>query len=209
MGNMKNGFIAASTIFLVFLSACSDDKPSEEMAAKTVRPFAEQNLLPGMEITDYKRDNGWIDTDAPNRYKVQYVFNYALKKPLAEVVLEFAKQLQDEVQQKKKTNAGFMGIEARGAEMAITMAATEFIKKQGDNFADRRDKFVGGCEPCVAYWNEKGSKDEVSTRRYTFLLAWAAVEDMGFKDDAKVGDKVGRSAWAAFNKTEKGWQPAS
>lgn len=50
---------------------------------------------------------------------------------------------------------------------------------------------------------------EAKDRRMSFIAAWIAMEQYGFKDSAKVGDAVPRQAWAFFSKTEKGWQVAN
>lgn len=207
MDYIKTLLIASS---FVILSGCGDDAPSNSLAEKTVRPYAEQGLLKGLELTDYKRDNGWVDTESANRYKVQYTFNYRLTKPLPEVVLDLAQDMEAEYNTAKKDNTGlFGGLEAMGQSMQLTMGANQWIQNQGDQFEKRRDAFLGPCESCVAFWNKEGQQEEVSTRRYAFVMAWAKLEELGFKDTAKVGDKVPRHAWATFMKTEKGWRAAS
>ncbi|MYN20228.1 hypothetical protein GTP81_26135 [Rugamonas sp. FT107W] len=193
-----------------FLSGCGDSKPDDELAAKTVRPYAEQGLMMGIELTDFKRDNGWVDTDSPNRYKVQYTYNYRLSKPLAEVALQSAQAFKNEYDASQKNRSGFVGGFSTWAQsMQLSMTAEQWIDSQGAQFAKRRDGFLSNCEPCVAYWNQPGTEEDVSTRRYTFVTAWSRLEALGFKDDAKAGDKLPLSAWAAFIKTEKGWKPAS
>ena len=87
------------------------------------------------------------------------------------------------------------------------MAVNQWIHNQGDSFKSRRDAFLGNCSPCVAYWNSEDAPKEADTRRELILSSWIYFEELGFKDDFKVGDSIPRNAWAFFSKTEKGWQP--
>lgn len=207
---MKNIKMVFATISMVLLFGCAEDKPSDALAAKTVLPYAEQRLVKGLELTDFKRDNGWVDTESPNRYKVQYVFNYRLTKPLPEIALQVAQDFKAEYDASKKKNSGFIGgLSAWSESMQLSIAAGEWIRNQGDQFAKRRDDFLSKCQACVVYWNQLGSEEDVSARRYAFIMAWSMLEELGFKDEAKTGDKVPRTAWAAFIKTEKGWKAAS
>jgi len=210
MPTAKNLTIALLVAAASVLSGCSESKPNDDLAAKTVRPYAEQDLMKGIELADFKRDNGWVDTESSNRYKVQYTYNYRLTKPLPEVALQAAQELKNEYDASQKNKSGFVGgFNAWAESMQLSMGAGQWINSQGDQFIKRRDTFLGNCEACITYWNQQGSDEEVSTRRYTFITAWSKLEALGFKDDAKTGDKISRSAWAAFIKTEKGWKPAT
>ncbi|MEM8516299.1 hypothetical protein [Janthinobacterium sp. CAN_S7] len=207
---MKNIKMVLATISMVLLSGCADDKPSDVLTAEKVQPYAEQSLVKGLELTDFKRDNGWVDTESPNRYKVQYVFNYRLTKPLPEIALQGAQDFMAEYDASQKKNSGLIGgLNALNESMQLSITANEWIRNQGDQFAKRRDDFLSKCQPCVVYWNQSGSEQDVSARRYAFVMAWSNLERLGFKDEAKTGAKVPRTAWAAFIKTEKGWKAAS
>lgn len=110
--------------------------------------------------------------------------------------------------EQSKANPGFMGVNHWGSEFALTTAASTWQAEQGDKFKTRRDDFVGGCRPCVAFWNLEGTEQEQIRRREAFVVAWDELEKMGFPDTAAVGHKVPRTAWATFTKTEKGWAAA-
>lgn len=191
-------------VLVANLMGCSDSKPSDKLAAATVRPYAEQSLLAGMELTDYKRDNGWADSDGDNLYRVQYTFNYQLKSPFGEVVLENARKLSEELATAKKNgNALSGGLNT----MALMMASEMWASNQGDLLKPRIRAVLDKCGPCEKYVNaEDVGVDELKTRKLAFLSAMSMVENVGFTDDAKTGDKTPRHAWATFIKTEKGWQ---
>lgn len=208
---MSKLVVAVAISLVVILPGCGDDKPSDKLASETVRKVAENDCSTGLEVADFTRDNGWVDTETPNRYKVQYKYNLRLKKPYAEAVLAGAKEMQKEMAaDSKKASSNLFDINAmqNGLQtMQLAMAANKWIQDQGDGFAKRRDSFVGACGSCVEYWNSKDAPDEAKIRRQTFIASWAYLENYGFKDEAKIGDGVPRSAWAAFTKTENGWQP--
>ncbi len=209
----KLGLALLVSASAIGLSGCFDDKPGDKLASETIRKYAEQDLSEGLEIADYQRSNGQVDPDSANRYKVTYSYNLRLKKPLAEVVLANAKDMQSSrvASGKQETGAFFDMTKLQNSlgDMQTGMIVSQWTQGQGDAFKARRDAFVGGCSPCVAYWNSEDAPKEAEARRTAFLLAWIYFENLGFKDGAKVGDSTPRNAWAAFSKTEKGWQPAS
>lgn len=188
------------------LSGCGRDGPGDKLSAEVVRPVAEVHVK-GIEVADFKRDNGWVDTQAPNRYIVQYKYNLKLAQPAPEVVLGLAKEIKAEFDESQK-NPGFMGVAALQASLDLHAGAGEWIHAQGDEFAARRDSFLKNCAKCVDYWNAADAESEAGVRRDAFVTAWERLENLGFSDTAGVGDKVARTAWAAFMKTEKGWVAA-
>jgi hypothetical protein len=187
----------------VLLQGCDQKTPGDALASKTVRVYAERDLHDGLVIEDFKRQNGWEDTSQINTYNVRYSYNLKLSKSMAEATLGLAKEAVAEINASKK-NPGFMGINQLQVSMGLSLAASEWINAQ-EGFAARRDAFLSDCRACIDFWNQEGEPDMVKARRNAFVYAWSEMEKLGFKDAAKVGDKVPREAWAAFMKTEKGW----
>jgi PBP1b-binding outer membrane lipoprotein LpoB len=204
---MNISFMSSLVLSAVLLGGCNEDIPSEKLSSEVVRKFAESGLA-GVEISDFQRDNGWVDTQTPNRYVVQYKYNYVVTRPLAEVVLALAKEIQAEVNV-AKSNPGFMGLEAAQASLDVSLRANQWIVSQGDKFVSRRDSFLGSCSSCVEYWNSEEPSDDLKLRRESYVVAWAQLENLGFSDSTDIGDTVPRQAWAAFKKTEKGWVAAN
>lgn len=96
---MKRSTIANWLIFalIVFnLIGCDDRSPPDKLTEQVVRAAAEQSLLKGIDIVDFKRDNGWVDSNSPNIYIVKYTFNHQLSKSLGEVIMENAKDFEAE-----------------------------------------------------------------------------------------------------------------
>ncbi|ENO78038.1 hypothetical protein B447_15034 [Thauera sp. 27] len=196
------GVIAA---FIATGCTKKEDVPSEKLSADVIRPIAESFLLPGTTMTDYKRENGWVDTQSPNQYMVRYTYNITLTKPLPEAILELAQQYMKELDESKRS-PGLMGINSMQTAFAITAGGTQWVSAQGDAFAQRRDALLGQCAPCISFWNgTDGDKDSATYSRSAYSLAWSQYEELGFKDTAAVGDGVPRRAWAPFMKTENGW----
>lgn len=64
---MINKFlVVAIAAFIATGCTKKEDVPSEKLSADVIRPIAESVLLPGTTMTDYKRENGWVDTQSPN-----------------------------------------------------------------------------------------------------------------------------------------------
>ena len=194
------------------LSGCLDDKPSDKIASETIRKIADSDLDEGLEIANFKRRNGQVDPDSANRYTVTYSYDVRLVKPLAEVVLAFAKDMSKEFESsvKKQTGAFIDPTKLQNDvnEMQIAMAVNQWIKKQGDTIKQRRDTLLANCSQCIDYLHNRDLPEkELKKRHFFFVGSWIYFEDFGFKDSAKVGDSVPRIASASFSKTEKGWQP--
>ncbi len=190
------------------LMGCDDKTPPDKLTEQVVRPYAEQSLLKGMEMVDYKRDNGWVDSNSPNLYIVKYTLNYQLTKPLGEVVLENAKDYEKEFSDLDKKGDASMFSGGLNT-LAVMMAVNQWVAQQGDSFQARKEQLLNSCQPCIAYWNsEDGGEKSVKNRRQAFLASMYAVEEAGFKESAKQGDKAPRWAQASFTKTEKGWEAA-
>lgn len=206
---MKAVLVPALVAASLLLTACNkEDVPSDKLTSETIMKVAERDTMEGLKVADFRRDNGWQDTESPNRYIVRYAYNLELTQPLPEVVLAAAKDLMVEVS-KAEANPGFMGINLTNQVLSLAMNASDWTRSQGDAFVARRDAFLKDCAPCLEYWNTSQgpsvSKELIDTHRHAYLVAWKHVEDLGFADSANVGDRVGRTAWAAFMKTEKGW----
>ena len=208
---MKKIVLPLSLFTAIGLSGCGDDKPSDKLASETIRKVAETDLSDGLEISNFTRENGWVDNEAPNRYKVRYAYNLRLAKPYGEVVLANAKLLKGELEENAKNESGELfdvnTLTNSLQTMQLGIAIKTWIQDQGDGFSKRRDAFLNTCAPCIAYWNSEDSPKEAALRRQTFITSWIFFEKLGFKDSFKVGDSVPRNAWAAFIKTEKGWKP--
>ncbi len=197
--------VAASLV----LAGCSkEDVPSDKLSSETVMKIAKGDEMQGLKVTDFRRDNGWQDTESPNRYIVRYAYNLELTQPLPEVVLAAAEGLMQEVAEAER-NPGFMGINLGQQILSLSLTASDWSRRQGDGFEARRDAFLKDCAPCLEYWNSRQgpsvSKELIDTHRHAYLVAWKHMEELGFADSATVGDKVARTAWAPFMKTENGW----
>lgn len=207
---MKKHFLAIATLSIL-LSACGDDKPGEKLASTKIRQIAESEKLEGLEIADFVRDNGWIDDQTPNRYNARYKYNLKLIKPYQEVVLDNAKSYKAEIEDNAKKTGNYLfytnAMQTSLATMHLSMTVDQWIGNQGKDFKLRLEKFLINCESCIDYWNAEDASNEQNLRRETYIASWMHFEELGFKDDAVVGSKVPRQAWAAFMKTEKGWLP--
>lgn len=202
----------AGAALTVLLAGCGKDTPSDSLAAETVRKYADRDLHDGLVIAKFERENGWVDETSANRYNVRYNYQLQLAKPYAEVVLLNAKRLKGEEEQAAKTSGkgGFFdlgalqnGVEAMGQAMAVN----QWIGNQGDAFAPRYRRFLAGCTPCAAWLSDEQLAEKERRARFAaFASSWGFFEDLGFKDEAVVGSGLPRQAWAAFMKTEKGWQ---
>lgn len=182
--------------------------PPDSLTEKVIRAGAEQTMLQGMEIGDFKRDNGWVENNAANLYTVKYTFNYVLKMPYGEATLENAKEIEHAYSDldKKGDSAMFTG----GLDVLGTMMATnQWVAQQGDAFKPRLLAVIRNCKPCAEYFSsEVGGKKASTNRRAAFMAAMYAMENLGFKDEAKAGDKAPRWQSHSFTKTEKGWEVA-
>lgn len=209
----KIGFVFAISAIVLALTGCGDDKPSDKIASETIRKYAESEAAYGLEVANFKRANGQVDPSSANLYKVTYSYDLRLTKPLAEIVLANAKALQSDRVASGKQETGssidMAKLQNTLGDMQTGMIVNQWIQSQRDTFKARRDAFVGGCSPCLAYYNSEEAPEEAEMRRKAFISSWIYVENLGFKDDAKTGDGVPRNAWAFFSKTEKGWQPAN
>ena len=187
-----------------FLAGCDEKTPNDVLTAKTIRPYAEVDLQDGLVIDNFKRQNGWQDTNAINVYNVRYSYDLKLTKPLPDVTLAAAHAILKELADAKK-NPGPMGLKSMQVSMGLSMGVSEWIGAQQQPFAERRDAFLSRCQPCLEYWNHAGTDELVRERRNAFVYAWSALEEKGFKDGATTGGTVPRVAWAPFMKTEQGW----
>ena len=190
---------------------CGEDRPNDKITSEKIREIAEADVHDGLELVDFRRDNGWVDEKLPNRYKVQYAYNLRLIKPYAETILGNAQVFQRELaSEKQKAGTGFFdanAMENRLTALQLNVATTKWIQDQSGEFPKRRDFFLATCPNCIAYWNSEDNPSEAAARRLAFIATWILFESYGFKDDAKIGDTVSRVAWAMFTKSEKGWQP--
>lgn len=188
----------------VLMAGCGDKTPSDRLTSETIKPIAERDAMDGMVVDDFKKENGWQDTNASNTYTVRYSYNLKLTKPLPEVALGLAKAILSGLEATKK-DPGFMGVNSLQANVDLNQEVSDWITPQNDTFQSRRDTFLSKCAPCINYWNQAGNEDEVRERRYAYIAAWSRLENMGFKDASTVDNKVPRVAWANFMKTENGW----
>lgn len=205
---------APAALAMLLLAGCFDDRPSDKVAEPVVRKQAETDLVDGLEIVDFERSNGQVDPDSANRYKVTYSYRLQLARPYPEVVLGLARDFYSEWAGKDGarepvSDFDFAALEASMADMQYAMAARQWIAAQEDRFESRRDAFLAGCTPCVAFWNSEDAPAQAEKRRIAWVLAWSHLEGLQFEDGAQVGDAVERQAWHYFGKTEKGWVPAN
>ena len=198
------GYLAALGM-LTLLVACNENVPSDKLAHDTILSDAKNDELEGLIVDDFKKENGWQDTSSANKYTARYNYNLKLTKPLPEVVLGVAKNIEEKIQQQHK-NPGFMGVGELQASLNIYTEADNWVNPQKDAFIARSKTFLLNCKPCGDFIF-KGSKSETDLRWNIFIVAWSELEKLGFKDDARIGDKVPRQAWSSFIKTENGWRP--
>lgn len=187
----------------LLIAGCDEKTPSDRLTSATILPIAQRDAMPEMSVVNFKKENGWENTSQFNTYSVRYSYELSLDKPLPEATLALAHEIFNEVSESKK-NPGFMGMNALQTSIAISSTASEWVSAQ-ESFPSRRDAFLSRCKACMNYWNEEGDTDTVTARRYAYIYAWSELEKLGFKDSATTGDKVARTAWANFMKTEKGW----
>ncbi|MFM0050687.1 hypothetical protein [Caballeronia grimmiae] len=209
---MKKISVAAVLLSTLALAGC-DDKPSDKLSSEVIRKIADNDSTEGLEVTNFERANGQVDQNSANLYKVTYSYNLRLTQPYAETVLANAKLYQKDkaTNAKRETGAFFdaTALENSVNNMQQSMLVNQWIANQDDGFKARRDALLDPCAPCIAWWNSEEAPAEAKDRRMSFIAAWIAMEQYGFKDSAKVGDAVPRQAWAFFSKTEKGWQAAN
>lgn len=210
MNTRRFGTALAFSFAALAIAGCGEDKPSDKVASAAIRKIADSDTTEGMEVANFKRDNGQVDPDSANRYKVTYTYDLRLTKPLPEVVLANAVAIHNSWGSSAKRETGaFFDATRMGNDLTkleTSMAVNQWIQNQDGNFAARRDEFLTGCAPCVTFWNSEDAPQDAKSRRSAFISSWIYFEDLGFKDKAKVGDSVPRYAWSNFSKTEKGWQ---
>ena len=203
---------APAALAVLLLAGCFEDRPSDKVAEPVIRKQAETDLVDGLALVDFKRDNGQVDPNSANRYKVTYTYRVQLTKPYAEVILGLASDLHAEWQGNQREPVSDFDLDALQGSMTLmqnTMAATQWINAQGDGFIARRDALLGDCQPCLQFWNSEDAPDQAGHRRTAYILAWSHLEGMQFQDSFTVGDGVDRHAWGYFEKTEKGWLPSN
>lgn len=198
-------FILAVVCASVFIIGCEEKTPGDKLTSETIRPIAERETMDGMIVDEFKKENGWQDTNAANTYKIRYSYNLKLTKPLPEVTLALANNILSELIDAKK-NPGPMGINELQAEINLSQEASNWIDSQQQEFPRRRDEFLSKCKPCLDYWNQEGKEENVRERRFAYIAAWSRLEHTGFKDSSTIGNKIPRLAWAGFMKTEQGWR---
>lgn len=207
-------FKAAPAVLAVsLLAGCSENRPSDKVAGPVVRQQAETDLLEGLEIVDFQRSNGQVDPVSAYRYKVTYTYRLRLARPFGEVVLATARPLSEELHQAMagaaRADGDWDALQQSTRLMRFSMAASQWVANQGDGFDARRDALLAACEPCRAFWESADDPGRAELRRIAFINVWSYLEDKQFQDGAQVGDSVERYAWHYFEKTEKGWLPAS
>jgi hypothetical protein len=191
---MRKFLLMAVVLACAFLSGCGKSTPDDELTAKVVRPRANSGVA-GVEIVDYRRDNGWVDPQSANRYIVRYRYNWALALPFFDIVLAKAKAERDE---------------GRGEGFDFLDGALEWEAAQDKSARLARiDALKTRCPVCAA-WLNQGDEDEKKARLQCFEDVWHGLEQVGFKDTDGAGAKTpeSRTASASFVKTEKGWEPA-
>lgn len=188
---------ALIAVSAILLSGCDEKTPSDKLTSSVVRTYA-QSDAPGVDIVDWERDNGWVDTSAPNQYIVRYKFNWELTKPMYEVTLAEAQQNLAEYNKQPDVQRGVL---AMGMGLAVQSWASDEANRKRYQIMKR------DCPSCLQ-WINAGSDKPDGLRISFFIAAWADVSDKGFADGAPVGAKVPRTAWATFKKTEKGWEKA-
>lgn len=199
-------WIAAGAL-ISCLAACSANTPPDQFTEEAIHPYAEQNLLLGMYVVDFKHDSGWADKDYPNLYTVKYTFNYQLAEPVDNVILANAKLIANQIDGIKHT--GTMPPFASNLELASIQKGVDlWIAQQGQERIDARTTtLLERCKPCDAFWHaEQGGKQAVEHRHLSLLAALSMIEQLGFSLASKTGDKVPRWAQAGFTKTDEGWQ---
>lgn len=206
---MKTLFNAALIVLTVAITGCDSKTPPESLTKDIVMKEASKELLHGMEIVDFKRENGWADQNAQNRYIVRYEYKIKLTKDMPAMVLEMAKATRKEVEDVNK-NPGFMGLEAMGKQWELSLQAARLNKEEG--YAKRLEAFIGRCNECKEYLGADGNQSLSTSRLKAFESSWSyMLNDLNFglTDEHTVGSKLERRYWVAFMKTEQGWMQAN
>lgn len=210
VNNIRIEITLAFSLAALAIAGCGEDKPSDKVASEAIRKIADNDTTEGMEVANFKRHNGQLDPDSANRYKVIYSYDLRLTKPLPEVVLANAVALHNSwiSSVKRETGAFFdtTSLENNLNNMQTTMAVNQWVQNQDGKFAARQDAFLTRCAPCVTFLKSEDVAKEAKLRQLAFLSSWIYYENLGFKDESKLGDRVPREAWSNFSKTEKGWQ---
>ncbi|CAB3808022.1 hypothetical protein LMG28614_06724 [Paraburkholderia ultramafica] len=194
------------------LSACGSKYPSDEVSAKAVLPYAEQDIggVKGLKIVDFERDNGWADTSDPSRYDIRYKYKLKLTVPLCAAIIATAKEMAAETAASNKASSSSLGDffswpQRMMNSMSLNQRLNEWVNSQGDGFKGRRESFYRANPECAKYATVSETDPDDQKLVY-FGNAWAYFSDLGFPDTAQPNATTAqRTAWAAFTKTEKGW----
>ncbi|VUZ28955.1 Uncharacterised protein [uncultured Comamonas sp.] len=203
-----------SLLFCMGLLACSNENaaPSEKLTLEVATKNAKNSMLPGTEISNVVRENGWQDTSSVNLYKVRYNYELVLTEDLPHAILELAKNYEKEIKGNLETfdTEKIAHLDPRQMSyLQLMLNGREWIDNQ-KNFPERRDIFLTKCDQCMAYWNsEEGGEDATRLRRFSYMQAWSYFESAGFKDDSKKGDAALWNTTTSFMKTENGWMEAN
>ncbi len=196
------------------LLGCSNESasPSEKLTLDVATKNARNSMVPGTEIRNIVRENGWQDTSSVNIYKVRYNYELTLTEDLPQAILELAKNYEKEVKGNLKTfdTEKIAHLDSRNVSyFQMTLDSMGWMNNQ-KNFTERRDIFLAKCDQCITYWNSnEGGEDATLLRRYSYIKAWSYFEYAGFKDDSKKGDAALWNTTTSFIKTENGWVEAN
>ncbi|MBW7925692.1 MAG: hypothetical protein H3C59_13255 [Burkholderiaceae bacterium] len=198
--------LVALACSLVLVSACGDDAPDDALSAEVVRPYAEPGVK-GLQIVDYQRENGWVDSSDPNQYVVRYKFNLRLERPFPEVVLDLARDFELLRERRRSAPGTAAKFVMAFEDMRSSAKAINWMEAQGSEFEPRLDRLSSKCAGCRVYLNGPVPVETRKVRREKFALAWSHLEELGFPDSSRIGDTAPGTAWASFLKTERGWRP--
>jgi len=196
------------------LFGCSNESasPSEKLTLDVATKNARNSMVPGTEIRNIVRENGWQDTSSVNIYKVRYNYELTLTEDLPQAILELAKNYEKEVKGNLETfdTEKIAHLDPRQMSYLQLMLNSSGWANNQKNFPERRDIFLTKCDQCMAYWNsDEGGEDATRLRRFSYMQAWSYFESAGFKDDSKKGDAALWNTTTSFMKTENGWVEAN
>lgn len=199
---MKKLFAIAALITSTLLAGCGEDIPSNAMAEKAARAYAD-SINPdkdSFKIVDMIRDNGWIESEG--RYTVKYTYNLEATKGIGDIMLDWAKKQQALA----KGQTPIEKLMSWQKDFGKSTMLSEWIKKQpAGRFKPIREKY-----PALWSFIESGGPDKSEGRGITasmVVMSWINLESLGLKDDAVKGAKIPQWVTIPFAKTEKGWIP--
>lgn len=192
-------------IFAYMTSSCTEIRPSDELIEKTLMTYAKNEEMDGIIIDDFEKENAWEDTAGNNIYYARYKYTLRLTKPLSELILSNSKELTALLINKEE-KPGFLGLNDSLTAVSLVMQSSSWLSAQGQAGYEKLNEVIKDCLGCADFLY-KGTEEQRKIRGSAFIYALVYFENIGFKNNAKIGDKASRQVYSGFMKTENGWVP--